>query len=152
MTGTVAATAEEYRAALDRRELTFQRCKACGHAWAPARSECPACWSPDHAWEKAGGGATVVSWVNFHVAFDPRYKDRVPYNVALVDLDEGPRMVTNITNIPAGEDIIGRRVTLVFEQDMGRELPRFRLQEEKQAGHTSGQGPATGAHIGGDST
>lgn len=138
MTGAAMTPAEHYRAALDRRELTFQLCRACGHAWAPARSECPACWSPDFAWDTAGGGARIVSWVNFHVAFDPRYKDRTPYNVALVHLDEGPRMVTNIISIPAGEDIIGRRVTLVFERDFGCELPRFRLLEENEAGNISG--------------
>jgi uncharacterized OB-fold protein len=104
----------------------------------PARSECPECWAPDYAWETAKGGATVVSWVTFHVAFDPRYKDRTPYNVALVDLDEGPRMVTNIITIPADEDIIGRHVILSFEQDMGRKLPRFRLHEDAIARGNSG--------------
>lgn len=129
MTDLAPTPAEEYRAALDARRLTFQRCNACGHAWLPARSECPECWSPDHRREDAVGRATVVSWVIFHEAFDPRFKDRTPYNVALVDLDEGPRLVTNIVNIPADENIIGRRVTLVFEEDMGRELPRFRLDD-----------------------
>lgn len=120
---------EAYVAELEARRLTFQRCTACGHAWLPARTECPVCWSPDHCREIAGGMATVVSWVVFHVAFDPRFKDRTPYNVALVDLDEGPRMITNIVSIPDGEDIVGRRVALCFEEDMGRRLPRFRLPD-----------------------
>jgi hypothetical protein len=132
------APAERYRAALDDGRLTFQRCRACGHAWAPARAECPSCWSDDHVWAEAGGGATIVSWVVFHVAFDPRYKDRTPYNVALVDLDEGPRLVTNIIDIPAGDDVIGRRVALVFQEDMGRKLPRFRLSDDAVADGKSG--------------
>jgi len=127
---TVLSPAEEYRAALDTHRLTFQRCGACGHAWLPARSECPACWSDDLTREDASGGGTVVSWVVFHVAFDERYKGRTPYNVALIDLDEGPRLVTNIIEIPAEEDIIGRRVTLCFQEDMGRELLRFQLAED----------------------
>jgi uncharacterized protein len=118
---------EDYVAALEDGRLTFQRCAECGHAWLPARTECPACWSPEHRRVDAGGMATVVSWVVFHVAFDPRFKERTPYNVALVDLDEGPRLITNIIEIPADEDIVGRRVALCFEEDMGRRLPRFRL-------------------------
>ncbi len=129
---------EAYVAALEDGRLTFQRCVACGHAWLPARTECPACWSPHHRREGAGGMATVVSWVVFHVAFDQRFKDRTPYNVALVDLDEGPRLVTNIVGIPAGEDIVGRRVALCFEEDMGRRLPRFGLTEDTAA--PSGRG------------
>ncbi|WP_181711247.1 Zn-ribbon domain-containing OB-fold protein [Roseovarius sp. TE539] len=118
---------EAHVAALEEGRLTFQRCSDCGHAWLPARHECPACWSTNHDRQEASGRATVVSWVVFHVAFDPRFKDRVPYNVALVDLDEGPRMTTNIIEIPEGEDIVGRRVALCFQEDMGRKLPRFEL-------------------------
>jgi len=135
---------EIYRAALEDERLTFQRCVACGHAWLPARTECPRCWSPDHSWEAASGGATVVSWVVFHVAFDPRFKDRTPYNVALVDLEEGPRLVTNIIGIPDDEDLVGRRVALCFEEDMGRKLPRFRLAERLDPPSDNGERPATG--------
>lgn len=122
--------AEQYRAALEDRRLVFQRCADCNHVWLPPRTECPNCWSPDHKWQEASGQATIVSWVNFHVAFDNRFKDRTPYNVALVDLDEGPRLITNIIEIPADQDVIGRRVILVFERDMDLELPRFRLADD----------------------
>jgi uncharacterized OB-fold protein len=132
---------EAYGAALEDGRLTFQRCADCGHAWLPARTECPECWSPDHSREDAGGMATVVSWVVFHVAFDPRFKDRTPYNVALVDLDEGPRLITNIIEIPAGEDIVGKRVALCFEEDMGRRLPRFRLPDDTAPPSGQGFGP-----------
>lgn len=143
MTATLVP-AEIYRAALEEERLTFQRCAACGHAWLPARTECPSCWSPDHAWEAASGMATVVSWVVFHVAFDPRFKDRTPYNVALVDLDEGPRLVTNIIGIPDDEDLVGRRVVLCFEEDMGRKLPRFGLADGIGPHSDSGERPETG--------
>lgn len=130
MTMTADQTpAEAYVAALADERLTFQRCTTCGHAWLPARADCPNCWSPDHTREQASGQATVVSWVIFHVAFDPRFKDRMPYNVALVDLDEGPRLITNIIDLPDGEDIVGRRASLCFEEDMGRKRPRFRLSD-----------------------
>ena len=120
---------DTYRAGLDDRRLTFQRCRSCSHAWLPPREDCPNCWSSDWEWEAASGKATVVSWVIYHTAFDKRFADKLPYNVALVDLDEGPRMITNLTNLPADEDVIGRRATLVFEQEHGRQLPRFRLAD-----------------------
>jgi uncharacterized OB-fold protein len=124
---TPPSPAKEYREALDRGSLTYQRCGACGHAWLPAREDCPNCWSAEWTREDASGEAVIISWVVFHTAFDARFKDRTPYNVTLVELVEGPRMVTNLIEIPAGEDIIGRRAALVFEEDMGRQLPRFRL-------------------------
>lgn len=126
----VITPAGRYRAALEEHRLLFQHCTDCGHNWLPAATECPNCLSPDFEWAQSGGKATIISWVNFHVAFDNRFKDRTPYNVALVDLDEGPRLITNISEIPAGQDVTGRRVTLVFEHDMGRELPRFLLADD----------------------
>ncbi|WP_137389879.1 Zn-ribbon domain-containing OB-fold protein [Rhodoligotrophos defluvii] len=119
---------DAYWAALDEGRLTFQRCGACGNGWLPPRTECPRCWSPDWRWEKAEGTATVVSWVIYHTAFDKRFQERLPYNVAVVELDEGPRMVTNLVDLPDGQqDLIGRRVELVVQRDLGRALPRFRL-------------------------
>ena len=121
-----ATPQEAYRAALEANRLTFQRCADCGNAWLPARTECPSCWSDRWNWIEAVGRGTVVSWVVFHVAFDARFKGRTPYNVALVELDEGPRLVSNLTEMPDG-DVTGRRVELCFEADMDRQLPRFRL-------------------------
>lgn len=128
-TDATAAPYDAYRAALEEKRLTFQRCCACANAWLPPREECPRCWSADWEWEPASGVATVVSWVVYHTAFDKRFADRLPYNVTLVDLDAGPRMVTNLVDLPTGEDIIGRRAVLAFEEDFGRQLPRFRLAE-----------------------
>lgn len=119
--------AETHRAALDDRRLTFQRCKACNHAWLPAREECPNCWSAEWAFQEAKGTAQVVSWVVYHTAFDKRFSEKLPYNVAVVELTEGPRMVTNLVDLPEGEDVIGKPVALAFEEDLGRQLPRFRL-------------------------
>ena len=124
---------ETYRDALESKRLTFQHCKACNNDWLPPREDCPRCWSPDWEWREASGEATVVSWVVYHTAFDKRFAGRLPYNVALVDLDEGPRMVTNLVSLPDGEDVIGRRAELVFEEDHGRMLPRFRLKDGSSA-------------------
>lgn len=127
-----ASPNETYWSALAEGRLTFQRCAECANAWLPAREECPRCWSARWRWEHASGAGEVVSWVVYHVAFHEAFKDRLPYNVALVELAEGPRLITNLTNIAdASDDLIGRPVALVIEHDHGRALPRFRLVGKK---------------------
>ena len=79
-------------------QLRFQACQACDHVWLPPRSHCPACLSDSFAWRVAGGGATLISWVVYHIVYHESLKDRLPYNVAIVALDEGPRLITNIVD------------------------------------------------------
>ncbi|WP_426958430.1 Zn-ribbon domain-containing OB-fold protein [Muricoccus radiodurans] len=106
--------------------LRFQRCAACGHAWLPPRDACPRCLSAEAVWEAAGGGGRVVSWVVFHKAYHDAFADRVPYNVAIVELEEGPRLITNILG-PNGRLRVGLPVRLRVERDVGLFLPRFEV-------------------------
>lgn len=109
--------------------LRFQRCDGCGHAWLPPRSHCPACLGTQIRWEAASGGGRIVSWVVYRRAYAPHLKDRIPYNVAIVALDEGPRLLTNITDSATGEGLsLGAAVDLTIEEDVGLHLPRFRLR------------------------
>jgi uncharacterized OB-fold protein len=106
----------------------FQRCDSCSEAWLPPREECPSCWSPKWAWEEASGRGRLVSWVIFHTAFHEAFENRLPYNVAVVELEEGPRLISNIVNLPAAdEDPSDRPVRLTIEMDHDKALPRFRL-------------------------
>ena len=106
--------------------LSFQRCSACGHAWLPARSECPACLGDQWRWEKAGGGAKLISWVVYHVAFHPAFAQRLPYNVAVVELDEGPRLISNLVGMADPKAFkIDQRLRLVIEDEGGTAVPRF---------------------------
>ncbi len=81
---------------LSRGELRYQSCRHCGHRWLPARSICPGCLKEETEWRTASGRGTLKSWVVYHVAYHPSFERRVPYNVALVELEEGPRLLTNI--------------------------------------------------------
>jgi len=120
--------AETYWRSLEEGRFRFQRCVHCANAWLPARSECPKCWSADWRFEDASGRGKVVSWVIFHTAFHEAFKDRLPYNVAVVELAEGPRLVTNLTNLADRPgDVTDHPVALVIERDMDRALPRFQL-------------------------
>lgn len=106
--------------------LTFQRCRKCGHAWLPLRAECPECLGPEWEWAEASGKGRVISWVIYHHAYHEAFRDRLPYNVALVELDEGPRLITNIVNPQAGIRA-ERPVTLKIEDEHGVALARFAL-------------------------
>jgi len=115
-----------YWDSLAKGNLCFQRCTSCGHAWLPPRSECPACLSDQPRWEKAGGGAKLVSWVVYHIAYHPAFKDRLPYNVAVVELDEGPRLISNVVGVDDAQSLtIDQHLRLVIEDEGGTAVPRF---------------------------
>jgi uncharacterized OB-fold protein len=114
-----------YWAALGEGRLLLQRCE-CGQRWAPARSACPACLGTRWSWESAQGGGRLKSWVVYHSAFHEAFRERLPYNVALVELDEG---VSLITNIVADHALLSAeaRVRFVAAREGERTLARFEL-------------------------
>lgn len=120
-TGPAAA----YWDALDAGRLCFQRCGACGAAQLPAREECTSCLSPDLSWEEAGGGATLISWVVYHRGYHEAFADRLPYNVAVVELDEGPRLISNIL-ADASALAIDMALRLELGESFGQRIPQFR--------------------------
>jgi uncharacterized OB-fold protein len=76
---------------------------------------CPNCHSTDIDWLAAAGGGTVYTYTVVEHPTHPAFQDRVPYVVAVVELDEGPRVVMNIKNCAAGDVYGGMRVAIFFE-------------------------------------
>lgn len=117
---------ERHAAGLADGRLLFQRCAECGHAWLPPRPECPSCWRPADVWEEAGGAAELISWVVYHRAYSPDFADRLPYNVALVRLAEGPQLVTNLVGVEDWDGLgDATPLRLTIETDRGEPLARF---------------------------
>jgi len=109
-----------------RGKLLLRKCNACEALHFMPRFACPACWSEDLEWVEASGSGTVHSFTVIRRASDPAFADRVPYVVALIDLAEGPRMVTNIVGDTALDCAIGDRVSVLFEQRAdGTAVPQF---------------------------
>ena len=79
-------------------QLLIRRCNACGEAHFYPRPFCPRCWSPAVVWEEASGRASLYTWSVVHRNDLPPFGDRVPYVAAVVDLEEGPRMLTNVVD------------------------------------------------------
>lgn len=116
-----------YWEALRSGELLYQRCTACDAAVLPARAECPKCLQATLAWTRASGVAKLVSWIVYHHAFHPAFALRLPYTVAIVELAEGARMVTNIIGVDDPEALrIDMPLTLSIEHEADLALPRFR--------------------------
>ena len=118
-------TGRPYWEGLAEGELRYQRCGSCGHAWLPPREFCPECLGGESEWVAACGRGKLVSWVIFHVAYNTLVEDRVPYNVAIVELDEGPRMITNIVDCEADGLTIDAPVSLVLQKEDQFTLARF---------------------------
>ena len=76
--------------------LLLRRCASCGRAHHYPREFCPHCWSEDVVWEQASGDAVLYTWSVVHVNDLPPFRDRLPYVAAVVDLAEGPRMMTAV--------------------------------------------------------
>jgi uncharacterized OB-fold protein len=108
---------------LDQGRLLFQECDR-GHRWLPARDFCPECLSSSFQFVEASGRATVLSWVVYRTAFNDAFKHRLPYNVSLVQLAEGPRMMTNVLCDP---DVLAADlpVDLVIQKEDTCSVARF---------------------------
>ena len=107
-----------FRAEAAAGRLSFQRCAACGYRRWPAAGLCPECWSPDAEWEAVEQGGSVWSFGVYDRAFDPAFEAKLPYVVALVQLDAGPRMISNVVGVAPEDMTVGMRVAAVFDGDL----------------------------------
>jgi uncharacterized OB-fold protein len=108
--------------AAERHELIIQRCKDCRHFQFYPRPFCLACDSEDLGWEIASGKGTIISQTTVSVEVTPEWKP--PYVVAIVQLSEGPTLLTNIVN---GECGIGDRVKVTWRKRL--DAPPFPVFE-----------------------
>lgn len=107
--------------------LAMQQCDACGHIRFPINRVCPRCLSGEFHWQELSGLGTVFSYVVFHQVYDKAFAGDVPYNVALVQLDEGPRMYGNVVGTPNDGVKVGDRLFVTFDAVTPEiTLPRFR--------------------------
>ena len=108
------------------RRLLIKRCESCSRYLAPDLENCDDCLSASLEWTEASGLGAVYSFVIMHQLTHPGFTDEVPYNIAYVELDEGPRLKTNIVGTPNESIEVGMRVRVTFE-DLNHEVtvPKF---------------------------
>ncbi len=107
-------------------ELRMQKCRQCGYIRFPASIVCPRCHSLEAEWTRLSGKGRVYSFIVYHQAYHPSYKDELPYAVAIIQLDEGPRMESNVIGCEMEDIKIDMPVEVIFD-DVTDEvtLPKF---------------------------
>jgi uncharacterized OB-fold protein len=115
---------QEFWDGTKRRELLVQKCNN-GHLRYPPRPICPECFSQESKWEKMSGKGEVYTFIIVRVS--PRPDWEVPYVLAVIKLNEGPRMVSNVIGIKPEDVKIGMKVEVVYE-DVTEQftLPKFK--------------------------
>ncbi len=101
--------------ALHAHVLKFQRCADCSRYAFPPVSHCPGCLSTQLVWTPVSGKGKVQAAVTVEHAPLPAFKADTPYNVALVDLEEGVRVWTNVVGCAPADVACDMPVEAVFE-------------------------------------
>ena len=112
-----------------RHELLMPRCTMCDHVFFYPRSECPRCLSANLEWVKVSGRARLHSFTVVRQPANAAFRDDVPYVYAVVQLDEGPRLVSNLVQC----DIDALRVDMPLEAVFDDVTPEWTLVKFKPA-------------------
>ena len=108
-------------------ELRMQRCADCAWVRFPPSLLCPRCLSAQAEWARMSGRGTVFTWVVVHQSQHPAFNPDAPYNVAIIELEEGPRLHTNLVECELDQIHIGMEVEVVFARiNDDITLPKFR--------------------------
>ncbi|CQD18453.1 putative nucleic-acid-binding protein containing a Zn-ribbon [Mycobacterium europaeum] len=107
------ASAPYWQAARQGR-LLIAHCRACATVHHYPRPFCPHCWSDDVVPVQASGSGILYTYSTVYVNDLPPFRDRVPYIAAIVELAEGPRVMTTIEGVPHEQLRIGMAVTAEF--------------------------------------
>ena len=107
--------------------LLLQSCHACGNLQYYPRAVCTACLSSDLDWRRASGRGRIHSFTTVHRALSPAFEDDLPYVVAVIELEEGLRMVSRIVECDSERLAIEQPVEVAFERVSSEcVLPVFR--------------------------
>jgi len=108
-------------------ELRFQKCRNCSHVRWPPSIICPMCYTQDTEWIRAGGRGKIYTFVVYHQAFHKAFENDLPYVTAIIELEEGPRLLSNIVGCRPQDVRCGMPVEVTWE-DINEEfsLPKFK--------------------------
>ncbi len=109
-----------------RGELRLQRCLACGHVWFPPSTHCARCLATTYEWITVSGRGKVWSWIVMHQRYFKAFDADLPYIVAMIELAEGPMLMSTLVGISKAEIHCDLPVRVVFEDatdDMA--VPKF---------------------------
>lgn len=93
---------QRYWESARKRALELPRCEGCGEVFYPLSSRCRKCLSASLTWKPVSGKATLVTWNVMHQVYDPAFASLAPYVVAVVKLEEGAQLISNIIDVAPG--------------------------------------------------
>lgn len=121
------AETQEFWAGCARRELLLQQCQSCSKVQFYPRVLCGSCGHRELAWIRASGRGTVRSFSVVRRPVSTAYAAEEPFVLILVELDEGPTMMSTLADCAPEQASVGMRVTVAFEDwPEGMTMPRFR--------------------------
>lgn len=123
-----------------RGELAMQSCEACGGLQHPAGPVCRECWSDRLVWRSVSGRGAIYSYTIVHRTTTGGFSGETPYAVAIVELDEGPRLTTNIVDCPLDQVRIDMPVSAVFEPNGEIFLVKFAPARDRENGGSARDG------------
>ncbi len=106
---------EPFWTAAKARRLEIQRCDDCGTYRFPPEYGCAACGSMNVTWTEVSGRAELYTWTEAHPPLLPYFMERAPWPLAVVQLEEGPRMATNLVDDASEDYEIGMTLRADFE-------------------------------------
>jgi len=122
--------AREFFERCARGTLSVQRCSACARLRHYPRSHCPFCLSPEWQWQDCSGRGGVFTYTIIRRNENPRFRDRLPYAVAIVELEEGVQMLAGLVDVDVEDVSVGMPVEVVFDTDAeSLSIPRFRARD-----------------------
>jgi uncharacterized OB-fold protein len=115
-------------------DLMLLRCRACGtyqspfaYIGVPLRARCVTCFSGELVWAPSSGNATLYSFVIMHQLYDEAFAAEIPYNIAVVETEEGVRLTSQVVDCPNEGLAIGMPLEVTFEQMSDAvAVPKFR--------------------------
>ena len=116
---------EEFFEAAKESKLLIQRCTDCGEHQFYPRAVCIHCGSDDVSWVEASGKGTVHTYTVIHQQGMPGWRDEVPYIAAVIDLEEGVRMTSNVIGCAPESVSVDMPVRVTFVDEGNLVLPRF---------------------------
>jgi uncharacterized protein len=108
-------TSRPFWEAAQRHELIMPRCRLCDHLFWYPREVCPVCLSSEIDWLPVSGRGRLYSFTVIYQPANPAFRDDAPYIYAMVQLDEGPRLIANLVDCPPAEARVDLPVVAVFD-------------------------------------
>ncbi len=122
----ISPGAEPFWEHAKRDELFLPFCEGCQKPFYYPRRWCPNCFSQNLSWRKMTGRGEVYSFSVIHQSPLPSYQQDVPYVLAIIELEEGPRMMTNVLECNVDAVHVGMAVEVIFEVRGAMKIPQFR--------------------------